>query len=451
MSLTIPIKLILAFILGSAIGLEREIHEKNEVEPDAIHKKPLSQISFIGVRTISLVTALGTIAGLLLTNYLQIAILISIFFIVLLVVHYAASCWLTHDIGFTTELAVGYAYIIGLLIGTDAIPIQITIAISVVLMLILSLKESVKSLIEDVQKKELKAMIGYGLIALVILPFLPNQPVTLGFILDNLQLTEVLGIVNESSLNFEILNFFKLWMIVALITGIGLAGHFLKRVVGTNKGVLLSSLAGGFVSSTATIQSLAVQSKKKMNINALLAASMLANAASFVSFFLIMLPVNPIFAFKIFPTVLILLTSFTAATFYFYKKARSKQVATQIIADTDEKIFSINPALAFALIYMLINIFTRVGLILFGESGFLVATSIAGLTGIDAASLSIAGVANTTISFTTAVLAFVLVNTVNLFAKLFYASLQGDRSFTIPYAISTLIIVALSFIGIVFA
>lgn len=451
MLLTIPVKLFLSFLIGAAIGLEREIHEKHEVEPKEISSKPLAQISFVGVRTLSLVTALGAITGLLMQDFWLASLLIAVFFILLLIVHYGASCWLTHDIGFTTELATGYAYIIGLLIATEAIPVPVTIAITVVVMLILSIKENLKALIDDVQRRELKALIGYGLIALVVLPFLPNESITISSLPYSEVLKNTLGITNPDFYSFEIINFYKLWFIVALITGVDLAGHVLKRLVGQNKGIMISSLVGGFVSSTATVQSLAVQSKKSSSdSDSLLAGSMLANASSFLSFFVVILSVNASFSFRILPLVVVLFLSLGVSWMYFSvrTKKHSHVVKKVSISKSDGQIFSMKPALVFAVFYTLIKIVTRIGLAVFGESGFLVATSLAGLTGIDAASLSIADIAGTTISFQMALLGFVLVNTANLFAKSAYVFIQGSRPFAVKYAVTTLLVVLTSFLAL---
>lgn len=444
MELSIAFKLLIAMVLGAVIGIEREIHEKHDKSDESVN------IAYMGVRSLSLITALGAVAGLLHGSYFSLFMLINVSFMVLLMLHYIFTCITTKDIGITTELAVIFSYLIGLFIALETFPIQLTLAMTVVLVLLLSQKDTIKNFTDDIQKRELRAFVAYALVALVILPFLPNKDYTLASI-PNLE--SVLNTFGQDLGRWEkvqIINPFKLWMIVALITGIDIAGYILEKTVGKNRGLLLASLVGGVISSTATTQSLAQQSKVSTNINKLVGAAILATTISFIPTLLLIIPINAEFVIRVLPTFLILFVSslVTGIFFLLRKEGKGKKKKNNEATESTSTIFALVPALKFALLYMVIRIASKVALELFGESGFLVTTAIAGLTGIDAATINIADLAGGNLKYQTAVLAFIILNAVNLGAKTFYSHLQGKREFVVKYGISMAIVIASSLLGL---
>lgn len=449
MELSIFIKILISLIIGGAIGLEREIHERHEVEMEPAPKE--ANESFIGIRTLSLVTALGSVAGLLYSEYQSIFLLITIAFLILVGIHYTISSWITKDIGVTTEIATIFSYLIGVLIALEVFPIILTLGLAIIIMLILASKEWLADIIEDVQRRELMAFIGYGLIALVVLPFLPNESYTLSDIPYIKEMSSAMKLNLDRWKDIEIINPFSTWLIVAIITGVDFAGYILERTLGRRSGLILTSLIGGFVSSTATTQSLAVQSKKSKKTNSLVAAALLASLSSFFSVTLILLPINALFVARIIPTLLILIASFGVAAFIFLRlQSKDKKPKDENKRKENKTIFSLKPALIFALMYFSIKLISKIAIELFGETGFLATAAIAGFTGIDATSITIAELSRSTITPFIAVLAFLIVNAVNLLAKTFYIFLQGSKEFTIKFGVSVAIIIALSFVGLMF-
>src|SRR5690606_219537 len=195
--------------------------------------------------------------------------------------------------------------------------------------------------------------IGYALIALVILPFLPNESYTLSQVPFIDQIAGSLNINMNTWGDLEIINPFTTWLIVAIITGVEFTGYVLERTVGQGKGLFLTSLVGGFVSSTATTQSIAVQSKESKKIDLLVSSALLATFASFFSATLILLPINPEYVGYIFPTLLILVFGFGATSFFFAKR-EGKHKNTELKTDETQQanVFTLKPALIFAMLYI---------------------------------------------------------------------------------------------------
>ncbi len=133
--MTTPLILIIALLLGASIGLEREAYEKKE------HTKKTGHSGSFGIRSFSLISLLGTIAGMFLETHPLLFIAISSVIVVLLCIYYYLGSHFTKDIGITTELAILVCYINGTLLGSSLFPVQLVIAITVILILILSLKD----------------------------------------------------------------------------------------------------------------------------------------------------------------------------------------------------------------------------------------------------------------------------------------------------------------------
>jgi len=123
-------QLALAFLLGAFIGLERQIHEKTE-------PKQGKSFSFLGLRTFALTTSLGAISGIIYLQNPALSLVISVAFVLFAFGYYVFDSLFSKDFGITTEIALLYSYIIGVLITTSALPVQIIIGITVILVLVL--------------------------------------------------------------------------------------------------------------------------------------------------------------------------------------------------------------------------------------------------------------------------------------------------------------------------
>ena len=108
------------------------------------------------------------------------------------------------------------------------------------------------------------------------------------------------------------------------------------------------------------------------------------------------------------------------------------------------------PAVKFAVLLICVKLVTKISLILFGQSGFLISSIIASFAGIDAIVINLADMAGKTITFQFALLTFILVNATNLLSKSLYSHLQGSRKFAVRFFISVLVIIAASFVGLLF-
>ncbi len=439
-SITISFTLLISFILGAAIGIEREINEKNIINGKIV--------SVLGLRSFALIATLGAVAGILYTNFIGFSILISAAFLVLLIVFYVLDTNQTKDTGITTELAMLFCFIIGILIATTIIPVQVTIAMTAVLALTLSQKRAIKQVIGGIKRAELNAFISYAIIALVILPFLPNTSYALKDIPGLTNFFNNAQVPVNGLFQLEIVNPFKLWLIVALITGVDLIGYILERTLGRQKGWILASIAGGFISSTATTQSLALQSKTSKDVNHLLSAALIANLVSFFQIAILLSPLNITFVIRLLPILGLMIVSSLAVTIFFTMQSSKKKLKPDKSHEKETEIFALSPAIKFAGIFLVISILSKVALKYFGSSGFLVTTGIGALAGLDAVMINTAQLSGTTVSYQLAAIAFILANAVNLIGKTAYSYFLGTKEFTVKFGLSVMCIIVTSVLGL---
>lgn len=435
---SLSVKLSLGFILGAVIGLEREVNEKKSLNRNK------QATAIVGLRSFSLTAVLGVIVGLLYTKFLALSLLIGLAFFILLILFYFFDTNQTKDHGITSELAVIYSFLIGVLLAVELIPVQLIIAITILVTLVLSQKEMIKGVVGDIHKTELNAFIGFAIIALVILPFLPNTSFAVGDIPGIKNFLQNIHFYQEKIVNTDIINPFKLWLIVALITGVDLLGFILEKVIGQKRGWLLTSAVGGFVSSTATTQSIAQESRKRSNINSLLSAAVLANMVSFFQIALLIGALNAILFIKLVPILTAMVITASVIIFYFIRK--KEQETTDFKQTSGGTIIDISSALKFAFLFLAISIFSKIALEIFGNSGLIAATAIGALIGLDAVMINTAQLAGTRIDFALGILAFILANAVNLLAKSFYCFMTGKKEFAVKFLISMIIIITASII-----
>lgn len=437
------IKLFIALLFGAAVGLERETGRQSD---GAVN----------GIRTFSLISLLGAICGIFYLNNLALfSVVISVIFAALLISYYIIGAYTSKQLGITGELAILFTFLIGLLTVIEIIPLQIVVALFVVLILLLSLKSKTKALAAGISRQEIDSFVSYAIIALVVMPFLPN----IGYKLLDIPFLSV--ILSNFNINFsqfaslELINPQRIWLIVVLITGIDVFGYVLGRIIGQKGGFTLTSFVAGFVSSTSTTQSLALKSKKSGVVNYLVGASLLANMSSFLQIFLLVGPLNGRWLVSLLPSLLIMILSATILSVIFLKKNDNVvdigDSETNGESKTQEgKIFSLLPALKFAALLVIVKIVTKVCLIVFGQSGFVISSLIASLAGLDAVLVNLAEMAGGIITFKFATITFLLVNATNLMSKSVYSYMQGNRKFASNFFFSALVIIACSFVGYVF-
>jgi len=432
------LKLLLSIIIGGTIGLEREsIDEK------------LTNIG--GIRTYALIALTGSISGILLLNgFESLSVLISGGILAMVLIYYFIGASATRFYSISSELSALLTYLMGLLLIVDIIPLEITVAIFVIVIFILSVKSKTNKLVDGISRNELQSFISYAIIALVIMPILPDTSYTMKDIPVLPDIFAALNVDIEKFSEIDLINPRKIWFVVVLITGIDVVGYVLGKIVGSKKGFALTSFMAGFISSTSATQSLAQRSKNTTFMNHLVGAAILANLASFLQIFLLVGPLNAKWLVSIIPAILTMIMVAGIISIFLLRKNEPEENEENVEHSKQTKIFSLLPALRFAGILVLVKIITKTCLILFGNSGFVISSVIASFAGIDAIMVNLAEMAGKSITFEFALLTFILVNATNLTSKTIYSFLLGNKKFAYKFMVSSLLIILAGAVWLIF-
>jgi len=105
--LTLPIKFILAFVLGMVIGNERQLHEKYT------SNEKVAIPSILRLRIFSLISVAGLLVGILYEKYLALDMFIGASCLLQVLIFYILDSRRTKDTGISTEFALLYSFLIG--------------------------------------------------------------------------------------------------------------------------------------------------------------------------------------------------------------------------------------------------------------------------------------------------------------------------------------------------
>ena len=430
----------LSFLVGAIIGLEREYQHD---EKGSKVKRETS----MGIRTFSLISFMGGICGWLTATGNPLGLVAAILTGAMLIAYYVISSIRTRDHGLTSEIGAMATFFMGALLFFPKFPIALVFAATFVTTFLLSRKAEIKSTVRSLHSFETNAFVLYGIIALVILPFLPNTWIHVGDLGLLNQLAAAYHAPLDRFASIELINPYRLWLVVTLITGIDLLGYGLQKLLGGKKGWLLAAISGGFISSTAATLALAQRSKKMTDATALVTAAVLSNTTSFVQMMLLVLPLNTAFftSSSLFFAALLITGIIVSAFLHF----RSGNATGESKAATS--IFSLHSALKFAVLFSVIRTGSQVARQLFGESGVIFTSAIGAVAGMDAVTITLADMAGKSLSFTNALGALAVANTVNLGMKIFYAKTNGSPAFFRKFAMAMTIIILVSILTLLSA
>ncbi|MEZ4645956.1 MAG: MgtC/SapB family protein [Chloroflexota bacterium] len=348
----------IALIIGILVGLQRE-HSYD------IADKPEEKTA-AGVRTFALLALAGCtaafIADILETPWAYIGIVLPLG--ALIAIGYFISAW-RGEPGMTTEVAAVVVILTGSLAYWDQM--ALAVALGVVTMVLLSLKFELHSFAERITREDVLATLKFAIITAIILPVLPNE--TFG------------------PPPFDVLNPYKIWLMVVLISGISFLGYVLIKVVGSSKGIGLTGILGGLASSTATTLSFAQRSHNNQNLAKPFALAI--TLAWTVMFIRILVEVGAVYR-PLLEVVWIPIAAAGAAGLlygvYLYLAPRPDETG-DITAVSNP--FELGPAITFGLIYAVILVVSRAAEFYFGDAGLYLSSILSGLADVDAITLSV--------------------------------------------------------------
>ena len=311
------------------------------------------------------------------------------------------------DIGATTEFSIIISFFLGTLVLMGKL--DISLATMVVVVVLLKAKLQLRSIVGKITAEELYDFIRYVVIALLIFPFLPDQ----------------------SYGPYDALNPREIGWVIILTSGLGFIGYILMKFLGAGRGILLSGIIGGLVSSTAVTWVFAKKSRENEGISqscatAILAASSIMVLRVFVWTYIF----NRALFNDIFVRIAIVFLAAIGVAIYFYLKQQKKDKTDSSIRQG--KPLDLPGALVFGIIYIVILLVVNYANEQMGDEGLMISSAIAGLSDVDAITITISKLATEVEGFAifeNAILIAIISNTLVKMGIAFWAGSKELRKF----------------------
>ena len=354
-----------ALLIGALIGIERE--KRRSIEARA---------GMAGLRTFVLIALVGAIAGWL-------VIALNMPWILVAVVSIVAAAVLTgyvleaqthpESLGMTTETAAVAVCLLGAM--TTLGQRDLAVALAVVVTAVLAYKQPLHGLVGQIGWDDIFAGLRLLIATFIVLPLMPDRALD----------------------PWGALNPYSLWLLVLLISSLSLVGYVATRWLGARRGIPLTGMTGGLVSSTAVTLSFARQSRgdsRQATAYALASGMLLAWAIMFGRVIAEVLVVNRAIAVDVIaPFAAMGVSAAIPALFYFRRSASTDDLPATVQDVPLKNPFSLTAASQFAVFFATILLLVRFVQMYFPGNGLYVVAALAGLTDVDAITLSMAELA----------------------------------------------------------
>jgi len=408
---TIPpdiIKFLLVAVFSLLIGLEQRRHYiKDEFETRFGTDRTFTLIGILGfiLYIISPVTFVPFLIGGAIVG-------------MLLAVYYLEKIKAQKGFGITSIIIALITYCLAPIVYTQ--PIALVLLIVVIVLVLTEIKETLFEFSKKFDNNEFITLAKFLVLAGVILPLLPDKPISATF--------------NISP--------YKFWLAMVAVSGISYFSYLLKKFVFPKSGIILTGILGGLYSSTATTIILARKSKDTPG-GAVVAAIILATTMMYLRIFLLALFFNAPLALKLLPSFAIFIVVSASFAFYF---SRSKQVAPPQ-DDTQPENTHSNPlefktAILFGGLFIFFAFITGYVSRVYGSSGISVLSLVVGVTDIDPFILNIF---QTKWNVESVFLVSAVLNAIssNNLLKMIYGTALCDKSIRKPLIVSFSVLIVI--------
>jgi uncharacterized membrane protein (DUF4010 family) len=298
--------------------------------------------------------------------------------------------------------------------------------IGVAVAAVLAYKQPLHGFVQKLGPDDLYAGMRLLVATFIVLPLLPSEPID----------------------PWEALNPRTLWLLVLLISGLSLVGYVLTRLVGAGKGIPLTGLTGGLVSSTAVTLAFARQSKADAladSARGLATGIVLAWTVSFVRVLVEVAIVNR----GLLPAVLpafVGMTVVSAACAVFLMRRTGDTAESSAVALRNP--FSLTSAMKFAAVFAVVLLVVKIVQTHASPEDMYLVAALAGTTDVDAITLSMADYARNN-DPGVAAHAIAIAALSNTIVKFGMVAALGNGELRKPVLLSTLAIVATGIAAIV--
>ncbi len=411
----------IALAIGALIGIERE------------QKKRAGELHTGGLRTFVLIAEAGAVAAWLARTldapwvFAALGVPVA----ALLVAGYVMEVRTEAEsaLGLTTEIAGVVVYLLGGLVvfGQRELAVALAIATSGAL----AFKEPLHGLVDRIGRDDLQAGLKLLFATFIVLPVLPDRPVD----------------------PWGALNPYSMWWLVILISTLSLVGYVATRALGQERGLAITGLAGGLVSSTAVTLSFARKSREggADSPDALAAALVLAWVVMFARVAVEVAVVHrPLLAAVAVPLAAMGATALAAAVFLYLRCGRAGRAARSPDVGLKNP-FRLSSSIRFALFFALVLLVVELAREHLPGKGLYAVAALAGLTDVDAITLSMAELARDGGPTSTAVGAIVTASLTNTLTKCGMVLALGSKALSRRVLVVTGLLLASGALGLLVA
>jgi uncharacterized membrane protein (DUF4010 family) len=385
--MTVQVDLFLRFgvalAIGFMIGLQREY---------AFRVK--QQELLAGERTFALMALAGSLAAMMADIFDSSLAFLGVIFVVgiFTAIAYFIDAW-RGQVGLTTEIAILITVLIGALCYWDHL--ALAAALGIITTVLLSVKIETDRLVSVLTREDIFAALQFAVISLVILPVLPK----------------------ESNLPppFDVLSPFRIWLMVVFISGINFIGYFAIKFVGPERGIGLTGLLGGLVSSTGVTLGFSERSNRESSLaKPFSLAIMISWTVMFARVLVEVGVLNLELLQLVWPPIAAAGVVGLLYCVYLHLSQRTTEKDTLEFSNP----FDLVSAIKFGLLYAVILLVARAAQLYFGETGVYISSLVSGLADVDAITISLAQLSlEGTVSEVVAAQSIVIATIANTIAK----------------------------------
>ncbi len=382
----LTLKLAFSLAVGFLIGLEREHRMKEDI--------------FAGIRTFPLISLMGTLSAYIYENYWKGIFLLTFGGLLILTLMNFYMSAREHR-GITTEITALITFILGIMVYMSMY--YEAAALSIVITLILALKETLEGFVRKLSEEDIRNILKFIAITVLIFPILPDR---------------YYG-------PFDAFNPREIWKMVIIVSSIDFLAYVLLRWKG-HRYIWLWGAIGGLMSSTAVSFNFARMSRKYPSLrDSLTAGIILAWTVMNIRVLVLTGLINPGISLMLMAPMLTLTLIYSlAVALYLKKHLTASREATFNFSNP----FHIRNALQFGAIYMLVIFAARALSHFLGERGIYLASFLSGIIDVDAITLSLSQMARSELPPKVATSGILIAVLSNAFFKYTYVAIFGERS-----------------------
>ena len=373
----------IALAIGFMIGLQREY---------AFREKQRELLA--GERTFALIALVGALAAMIADvfessfAFLGVLLLVGIFSAIAYFIDARGG-----HVGLTTEIAILITVLIGALCYWNYL--ALAAALGIITTVLLSVKIETDRLVSALTREDIYAALQFAVISLVILPVLPK----------------------ESNLPppFDVLSPFRIWLMVVFISGINFLGYLAIKFVGPERGIGITGLLGGLVSSTGVTLGFSERSNREHSLAKPFALAIMI--AWTVMFARVLVEVG-VLNLQLLRLIWLPIASAGVVGLLYCVYLHLSQRTTEKDTLEFSNPFDLVSAIKFGLLYALILLVARSAQLYFGDTGVYISSLLSGLADVDAITISLAQLSDAgTVSMTVAAQSIVIAAIANTIAK----------------------------------